>query len=165
MDLFTPATHTSLNCDAYLIDTDRRARPLCLRPLVPHVTIVEALLDRVMLMGRSLHDGAEQTFGVFVGLGEKEFVVAPTEPFHAGVASTLRSVLLEYGPVSDNEPVDLATSGLEPLLAYERGAVSFFLGGATRDWLPLAGNRGLRIRAATLSHSTDTDLELPEVTG
>lgn len=162
MDLFTPGTHTALNCDAYLIDTGRKARLFRLEPLVPAVTVVEALLDRVVLMGRSLHDVAEQTFALFFG---GTFTVAVTEPVHDGVATTLRAVLAEYGPVSGGEPVDLASSGLEPLLAYERGTVSFFLGEATRAWLPLAGNRGLRILAASLSHSTDTDIELPEVTG
>ena len=164
VDLFTPATDPALNCDAYLIDTSRTVRPLNLEPLVPAATVVEALLERLVLMGRSLYDVAEHTFALFFTRRGSELVIAPTEPYHEGVIRTLLAVLGEFGEVATGSDIRVDETEFEPLLAYERGKVSFFIGPRTAEWRPLAGNRGLRILSATLAHDPGGEIDLPEVT-
>ena len=90
MSLFTPVRHVALHCDAYLIDTSRVVRPLRVELATPPDLAVEALLDRVLLMGRSLSEVRDRTFALFGKLEGDVLVVAPTGPFHDGVLGALR---------------------------------------------------------------------------
>lgn len=158
MRLFTEARDVTLGCDAYLIDSRRLARPLAVEAVTPREPIVEELLDRVVLMGRSLYAVRNKTFALFCGLRERAFVVAVTAPFHEGVLAVLGDALRGFGAVrrEADEPAD--RNGLHPLLAYERGRVSFFDSRETRPWVPFAGRRGLRILAATCAHAPAPDV-------
>lgn len=157
MPLFTPAFDTALGCDAYLVDTGRMARPLHLAPGAPVERVIAEILDRTVLMGRSPFDVRTLTFALFAG---GEFTVAMSEPASEGAFAVLRDALASFGKVTAGEPCRLEESGLDPLLAYEEGRVSFFDSAATRPWRRLAGNRGLRILAATPSHDPDPDVEI-----
>jgi len=156
--LFTPAFDTALGCDAYLVDTDRPARTLSLAGAADSAAVVAGLLDRAVLMGRSVFDVRGLTFAVFAG-GEP-LSVAVSEPVPEGVVATLRDALAAFAPVEAGAPRPLADTGLAPLLAYEEGRVSFFDSAATRPWRAIAGNRGVRILAATPSHDPDPDVEI-----
>lgn len=164
MKLFTPASHRALNCDAYVIDTRRLARPLRLELITPPGAVVEALLQRVALMGKSVYAVRNRTFALFFRVDEGEFVLAATEPFHDGVQAALRDTLAEFGRVEEGEDFELAGSDLSPLVAYERGRVALFDVDATRAWLSLAGSRGMRILAATTSDAPDPDVFVDEQT-
>jgi hypothetical protein len=114
--------------------------------------VIDELLGRVVLMGRSLYAVRERTFALFCG-GGQDLVVAPTEPFHDDVLAVVRDALGGFGAVREEPDLPLDRSGLFPLLAYERGRVSFFDSRETRAWVPLAGRRGLRVLAATCAHA------------
>ncbi|MHC4937548.1 MAG: hypothetical protein ACYTHK_01095, partial [Planctomycetota bacterium] len=148
----------ALGCDAYLVDTERTARPLRLATELPADRVVAEILDRTVLMGRSLFEVRGMTFALFVGADP--FTVAMSEPVADGVLSMLRDTLACFGAVTDGEPVRLEEAGLHPLLAYEEGKVSFFDSAPTRPWRAIAGNRGLRILAATPTHDPDPDVEI-----
>ncbi len=160
MGLFTPARDMALFRDAYLIDTARLARPLEVALAAPAGDLIDALLDRVLLMGRSLHEVRQHTFALFAGERCGAFVVAPSEPFHDGIVASLRDLLADFGEVRTGADEPLDACGLCPLLAYEAGRVSFFDSPGTRRWLALAGRRGLRILGATLAHEPLVDLEI-----
>jgi hypothetical protein len=153
VQLFTPATDRRLNCDAYIVDSARPVRPLTLRRLTPVEPIVEALVDRVVMMGRSVQAVREKTFALFVGLRDESFVAAPTGPLDEGVLAALRDELLAFGEVETGVDLMASATGLSPLLAYERGTVTFLDTPETHAFLPLVGRRGLRVAAATLSHA------------
>lgn len=157
MKLFTPARDRALNCDAYLVDSSRIVRPLRVALLTPAEPLVDDLVGRVMLMGRSLYGVRNQTFALFAGERGNGFAVAPTAPFHEGVLATLRDTLADYGTVDTEPDLPAFGSGLDPLLAYERGRVSFFDSLATHGWLGVAGRRGLRVLSVTLSHAPGDD--------
>jgi hypothetical protein len=150
--LFTEARDAALHCDAYLVDTARLARPFVLEGARGREAVIDELLGRVVLMGRSLYAVRERTFALFCGDG-KDLVVAPTEPFHEDVLAVLRDALAGFGAVRVEADLRLDRSGLFPLVAYERGRVSFFDSRETRAFVPLAGRRGLRILAATCAHA------------
>ena len=160
MALFTPAFDTALSCDAYLVDTERDA-------LLLEITtaqtgrVVEEVLDRTVLMGRSVFDVRGLTFALFAAQAPGRFLVAMTEPVAAGAFSMLRDTLASFGPLAESR-VALAESELHPLVAYEEGRVSFFDSAATRAWRPIAGNRGLRILSVTPTHDPDPDVEIRE---
>lgn len=156
--LFTPAFDTALGCDAYLVDTERAARPLHLSTELPTERIVAEILDRTVLMGRSLFEVRGMTFALFVG--PDPFTLAMSEPVADGVLSMLRDTLACFGAVADGADIRLEQAALVPLLAYEEGKVSFFDSAETRPWRALAGNRGLRILAATPTHDPDPDVEI-----
>lgn len=160
VDLFLPVRDDALCTDAYLIDTYRRARPLGVDLVVPAEAIVEALLDRVVLMGRSPWDVRDHTFAVFGARDAGRFEIAVTEPYHAGVLAALRDTLAEFGPVATAPDAPLHEGARFPLLAYERGRVGFFDGPHTRAFVPLAGRRGVRILGSALAHAPHGDLEL-----
>lgn len=160
MKLFTPGHHRALHCDAYLVDTARLARPLRLSRLVDLAQVIEALLDRVVLMGRSVYAVRNRTFALFFEDRDDTLTVAVTEPFHDGVTGALRDVLGEHGPVHQPDDLDLQASVLQPLLAYERGAIAMFDTPATRALLPAAGRRGLRILACTTTREPDDGIEI-----
>ena len=162
MKLFTPATNRALNCDAYVIDTRRMARPLRLGLLTPAVAVVEALLERVALMGKSVYAVRNRTFALFFRVDDGGFLLASTEPFHDGVQAALRDALANFGEVEEGEDFVLEDCGLSPLLSYERGRVALFDVAATRDWLSLAGRRGMRILAATTTDAPDPDVFVDE---
>jgi len=161
--LFTPGHHRDLHCDACLVDTARRARPLRLRRLVDLAQVVDALLDRVALMGKSVYAVRNRTFALFFEDRNGVLTLAVTEPYHEGVQGALRDVLSGFGPVHQPEDLDLHDSTLEPLLAYERGAVSVFDTPATRGLLSSAGRRGLRIQACTTTRRPDDAIEIDGV--
>lgn len=157
MALFTPAFDTALGCDAYLVDTGREARLLHLSTTAPIEGVIAEILDRTVLMGRSLFDVRALTFALFAG---GEFTLAMSEPASDGAFSMLRDALAAFGPVTAGGACRLEETDLVPLLAYEEGKVSFFDSAPTRPWRRLAGNRGLRILAATPSHDPDPDVEI-----
>ena len=162
VSLFTPAFDTALCCDAYLVDTARAARPIHLESAAPAERVVAEILDRTVLMGRSLFDVRGMTFALFVGRDEERFTLAMTEPVADGVLSMLRDALSSFGRAETGADCALEDAGLHPLLAYEEGRVSFFDSAATRAWRNLAGKRGLRILSATPSHDPDPDVEIRE---
>jgi hypothetical protein len=158
VQLFTPARHEALHCDAYLIDTDRRVRPLVLDALTPLEPIVDAVLDRVLLMSRSLHSVRHKTFGLFFTWREGQFVLGPAYPFYASIFGDLQETLEKFGQVRTGEDEDLRDEELQPLLAYVDGQVSFFDSPTTRPWLKLAGRRGLRIVVPAPAHAAGEDV-------
>jgi hypothetical protein len=158
--LFTPAFDTSLCCDAYLVDTQREASVLHIAT-EQSARVVEEVLDRTVLMGRSMFDVRGLTFALFVARASGRFSVAMTHPVAAGALSMLRHTLAQFGPLEEAE-VPLEDSGLHPLLAYEEGTVSFFDSAATRDWRAIAGKRGMRILSSTPTHDPDPDVEIRE---
>lgn len=163
--LFTPAFDTTLGCDAYLVDTQRPARAVHVdmgRNADLADRLVGELMDRTSLMGRSMFDVRGMTFAVFCGARDGRFSVAMTDAEHPGVFSMLRDALKHFGAVEDAGEVTLEESGLDALLAYEEGSVSFFDSAATRPWRALAGKRGLRILSSTLTHDPDPDVEIRE---
>lgn len=163
MQLFTPARHEALHCDAYLIDSNRRVRPLMLDALTPLETIVDAVLDRVFLMSRSLHAVRHKTFGLFFAWRENQFILGPAYPFYASIFGDLREALEKFGQVRVGEDEDLRDEELHPLIAYVDGLVSFFDSPATRPWMKLAGRRGLRIVVPALAHAAGDDVSVDGV--
>jgi hypothetical protein len=158
MRLFTMAHHQGLHCDAYLIDSDRSARPLVVTTAGPLEPVVDAILDRVVLMSRSLHAVRERTFGLFFAVRGHDFVIAPAYPFYASIYSSLRDVLEGFGKVRRAPDERLGDDALEPLLAFEDGIVSFIVGPTTRPWVKLASRRGLAIVAGVWTHAVTNDV-------
>jgi len=158
VQLFTPARHKGLHCDAYLIDSNRRIRPLVLDALTPIESIMDAVLDRVHLMSRSLHSVRHKTFGLFFAWREDQFVLGPAYPFYASIFGDLRETLEKFGQVRTAVDEDLRDEELHPLIAYVDGQVSYFDSPATRPWLKLAGRRGLRIVVPALAHAAGEDV-------
>jgi hypothetical protein len=157
--LFTLARDRAHQRDAYLIDSGRKARSLQIEVLTPLEAVVEALLDRVCLMGKSVYAVRNRTFALYVGERGSSFAVAVTEPFHDGVLGAIRDTLGTHGDLrAGHEDLDPGEHGFAPLLAYERGRVSFLVTAESRRWLPLAGRRGMRILSATLSRAPDPDV-------
>ena len=156
--MFTPARHEALHCDAYLIDSNRRVRPLVLDALTPLEQIVDAVLDRVVLMSRSLHAVRHKTFGLFFAWREGQFVLGPSYPFYASIFGDLKETLEKFGQVRTGEDEDLRDQELHALIAYVDGQVSFFDSPPTRQFLKLAGRRGLRIVVPALAHAAGDDV-------
>jgi hypothetical protein len=146
MRLFTAAYHRGLSCDAYLIDSDRAALPLALGAGTPETQVIDALLARIVLMSRSLHDVRRRTFGLF----RREGGFALAYPCYASIVSSLEETLQEFGPVRRGP--DGRLRDFTPLLAFVQGRVSFFRGPETRAWERLAARRGLPIVAPVWSH-------------
>ncbi|MGQ0612640.1 MAG: hypothetical protein ACT4PV_02660 [Planctomycetaceae bacterium] len=163
MRLFTPARDRALCRDALLIDTLRLARPLLLEPLTPLEPVIETLLDRVALMGRSLLPVRSHAFALFLGAREGRTVFAITEPFHVGLVAVLVDSLAAFGAARAGEAEPLAAQGLTPLFGFEGGRVLFFDSLATRPFHVIARRRALRILGATLSHAPDPDVEVEGV--
>ena len=159
MKLFTPARDLKQNCDAYLIDTARQARSLRLAA-APHPGIIAALLDRLVLMGRSMYSVRNRVFALFFATGPEHLDLAVTEPFHAGVTAALSDTLAEFGPVVTTGDGLLHELGVQPLVAYERGKVALFHSGATHEYVKLAGQRALRILSAACSHAPAEHFEV-----
>jgi hypothetical protein len=158
VQLFTQARHEALHSDAYLIDSNRRVRPLVLDALTPLETIVDGVLDRVLLMSRSLHAVRHKIFGLFFAWREGQFVLGPAYPFYASIFGDLQETLERFGQVRTGEDEDLRDDELHPLIAYVDGQVSFFDSPETRPWLKLAGRRGLRIVVPAFTHSAGGDV-------
>ena len=158
MRLFTAARDVALSCDAVLIDTRRRMRPIRLEALTPLDGAVDALLDRVALMARSPHAVRGHEFALFAGTRDRAFLVAVTEPFHDGLVAALRDALAAFGATTIGPDEPLAQAGLFPLLGFDRGTLAFFDSRETRPWRPLAARRALRIVAATTAHAPDPDV-------
>jgi hypothetical protein len=157
--LFTLARDRAHERDAYLIDSGRNARSLQIEVLTPLEAVIEALLDRICLMGKSVYAVRNRTFALYVGERSGSFTAAVTEPFHDGVLGALRDTLGAFGKLrADHADLSPEESGLVPLLAYERGKVSFLDTAETHRWLPLAGRRGMRILSATMSRAPDPDV-------
>lgn len=156
MRLFTHARHRTLHCDAYVVDASRAVRTLAVEPALSLEQVVEACLERTLLMGRSLHGVRDETFAVFAGASGGAFTLALTAPCHAGALGALHDTLAAFGPVTEGRRETAA--GLFPLLAYEAGRVSFFDSPDTRPWVRLAGRRGVRILAATTNVDPDPDV-------
>ena len=85
---------------------------------------------------------------------------AATEPLPHGVGAALEDVLAEHGGVTRAPTESLRDLELNPLLAFERGAVGFFESSFTRPFRKAAGRRGVRILGASLSHAPDPDVEV-----
>ena len=156
--MFTPARHEALHCDAYLIDSNRRVRPLVLDALTPLESIMDAVLDRVHLMSRSLHSVRHKTFGLFFAWREDQFVLGPSYPFYASIFGDLKETLEKFGQVRTGEDEDLRDQELHALIAYVDGQVSFFDSPTTRPWLKLAGRRGLHIVVPAFAHTASDDV-------
>lgn len=75
--MFTPAFHRGFSCDALVIDAESSAVPLVLDADAPETTVVDAVLERVVLMSRSLHDVRRSTFGLFCGHRDGRLLLAP----------------------------------------------------------------------------------------
>ena len=163
MQLFTPAWHNGLHCDAFLIDTSRKVRPLVLDLLTLENAVIEAILARVVLMGRSLHAVRHKTFGLFFARRDGQFVLGPAYPFYASIFSDLQEALEKFGRVRTEADEDLRDGELSPLIAYVEGQISFFDSPQTRPWVKLAGRRGLRIVAPALAHAPADDVFVGEV--
>jgi hypothetical protein len=146
--VFTPGFHRQLSSDALVIDRASSAVPLVLDSDAPPEGVVEVVLDRVVLMSRSLSDIRRSTFGVFCGSRDGRFLLAPASP--PAVVSALEDALAEFGPVRRGEPEPAA--GLVPLLAFVQGRVSFLRGPGTLPYQRLAARKGLAIVAPAWSH-------------
>lgn len=145
--MFKPAFHRGFSCDAFVIDGESVAVPLVLETEAPEADVVDALLDRVVLMSRSLHDVRKSTFGLFCGRRDGRFLLAPAAG--AAVVSAIEDALLEFGPVTRGEPEP--ARGLVPLLAFVEGRVSFLRDAATIPFQRLAAKKGLPIVAPAWS--------------
>ncbi len=145
--MFTPAFHRAFSCDALVSHGESSAVPLVLEADAPEATVVDAVLDRVVLMSKSLHDIRRSTFGLFCGRRDGRFVLAPASP--PAVVSALEDALKEFGPVRRGTPEP--AKGLVPLLAFVAGRVSFLRGPATLPFQRLAARRGLAIVAPAWS--------------
>ena len=127
--------------------------------LTPLEPVIDALLDRTSLMGKSVYSVRNRTFAVFIGEQSGRLTVSVTEPFHEGVMGVLRDTLESFGKVrAPAEDRTVEESGHSPLLAYERGRVSFLDTAETHRWLRLAGRRAMRIVSATLSHAPGAEI-------
>jgi len=158
--LFTPARDRALCRDALLIDTRRLARPLFLDAATPLEPVVEALLDRIALMGRSPLPVRGHAFALFFGAREGRSLFALTEPFHDGLVAALLDALAAFGAARAGGAEHLAAAALTPLLGLHEGRVVFFDSLATRPFHVLARRRSLRILGATPSHAPDRDVEV-----
>jgi len=156
--LFTPARHRTLFRDALLVDATRRVRPFVAAPDAPPDPLFASVLDRVVLMGRSLFDVADHTLCVYAGFLDERAVLAPTEPFREGVLATLRDALRDFGAVEEHPEAEAAETTLVPWLAYERGRVTVLDTPVMRPWLRLAVRHGLRVAAATRTDAPDPDV-------
>lgn len=145
--MFTPAFHRAFSCDALVIDGESSAVPLVLETEAPETDVVDAVLERVVLMSRSLHDVRRSTFGLFCGRRDGRFLLAPASS--AAVVSALEDAMAEFGPVRRGAPEP--ARGLVPLLAFVSGRVSFLRGPATIPFQRLAARRGLAIVAPAWS--------------
>jgi len=146
--VFEPAFHRAFSCDALVIDGESPAVPLLLDADAPEADVVDAVLDRVVLMSKSLHDVRRSTFGLFWGRRQGHLVLAPASP--AAVVSALEDAMAAFGPVRRGAPEP--AKGLVPLLAFVEGRVSFLRGQATLPFQRLAARRGLAIVAPAWSH-------------
>jgi len=146
--VFTPAFHRAFSCDALVIDGESSAVPLLLETDVPEASVVDAVLERVVLMSRSLHDVRKSTFGLFCGRRDGHFLLAPASP--PPVVSAIEDALGEFGPVRRGPPEP--AKGLVPLLAFVQGRVSFLRGPGTIPFQRLAARRGISIVAPAWSH-------------
>jgi len=163
MRLFTMAHHRGLHCDAYLIDSARSARPLVLHFKGPLEPMLDTLIERVVLMGKSLHAVRNRTFGLFCAVRGDTFVLAPAYPFYASIFSSLREVLEEFGKVERLPDERLADEQLVPLLAFVDGVVSFLSSPPTKDWAKLAARRGLPILAPVWTHAVTPDVYVDDI--
>jgi hypothetical protein len=145
--VFTPAFHRGFSCDALVIDGEKSALPLVLDADAPEATVVDAVLDRVVLMSKSLHDVRRSTFGLFCDRRGGRFLLAAASS--PAVLSAIEDALADFGPVRRGEPEP--AKGLVPLLAFVAGRVSFLRGPATIPFQRLAARRGLAIVAPAWS--------------
>jgi hypothetical protein len=145
--VFKPAFHRAFSCDAFVIDGESSAVPLVLDADAPDTDVVDAVLERVVLMSRSLHDVRQSTFGLFCGRRDGRLLLAPAAA--AAVVSAVEDALSEFGPVRRGPPEP--ARGLVPLLAFVAGRVSFLRGPATIPFQRLAARRGLAIVAPAWS--------------
>ncbi|MCK6461164.1 MAG: hypothetical protein L6Q95_14880 [Planctomycetes bacterium] len=145
--MFTAAYHKAFSCDALVIDGESHAVPLVLDAEAPEADVVDAVLDRVVLMSRSIHDVRRSTFGLFLGRRDGRLLLAAASP--AAVVSALEDAMAEFGPVRRGAPEP--ARGLVPLLAFVEGRVSFLRGPATLPFQRLAARRGLAIVAPAWS--------------
>jgi len=146
--VFTPAFHRAFSCDALVIERESSAVPLLLLGDAPEADVVDAVLDRVLLMSRSLHDVRRSTFGIFCGHRDGRFLLAPAAT--PAVVSALEDALSAFGPVRRGAPEP--ATGLVPLLAFVEGRVSFLRSPGTLGYQRLAARRGLAIVAPAWSH-------------
>jgi len=146
--VFTPGFHRSFSCDALVIDGESHAVPLVLDADAPEADVVDAVLDRVVLMSKSLHDVRRATFGLFLGRRDGRLLLAPAAA--PAVVSALEDAMSGFGPVRRGAPEP--AKGLVPLLAFLEGRVSFLRGPSTIPFQRLAARRGLRIVAPAWSH-------------
>lgn len=146
--MFTPGFHRAFSCDALVIDGESPAVPLLLDADAPEADVVDAVLDRVVLMSKSLHEVRRSTFGLFWGRRQGRLVIAPSSP--AAVVSALEDAMAGFGPVRRGPPEP--AKGLVPLLAFVEGRVSFLRGPSTLPFQRLAARRGLAIVAPAWSH-------------
>jgi hypothetical protein len=146
--VFTAAYHRTFSCDALVIDGESSAVPLMLDAEAHEADVVDAVLDRVVLMSRSIHDVRRSTFGLFLGRRDGRFLLAAASP--AAVVSALEDAMAEFGPVRRGAPEP--ARGLVPLLAFVEGRVSFLRGPSTLPFQRLAARKGLAIVAPAWSH-------------
>jgi hypothetical protein len=145
--VFTSAFHRGFSCDALVIDGDTPAVPLVLEADAADGAVIDAVLDRVVLMSRSLHDVRRSTFGLFCGRRDGRFLLASASA--PPVVSALEDAMAAFGPVRRGaaEPA----RGLVPLLAFVEGRVSFLRSPLTIPFQRLAARRGLAIVAPAWS--------------
>ena len=155
--------HRGLHCDAYLIDSNRSARPLILDPATPMEPVIETVLDRVLAMSRSLYAVRERTFGLFCAERCAQFVLAPAYPIYASIFSSLREVLEEFGTVRRGPNERLDANRLAPFIAYVDGHVSFLDGPVTRKWARIAHRRGIPILASAWAHGRIDDIYVDDM--
>jgi hypothetical protein len=146
--VFTAGFHRTFCCDALVIDGESHAVPLLLDADAPEAEVVDAVLDRVVLMSRSLHDVRRATFGLFCGRRDGRFLLAPASA--PAVVSAIEDAMAEFGPVRRGAPEP--AKGLVPLLAFVEGRVSFLRGPATIPFERFAARKGLAIVAPAWSH-------------
>ncbi len=161
MKLFTAAHDRKLVCDALLVDTDRTLRPLAATLDESEGSVTELLacvLDRVVLMGRSLHAVRDRTFCVFAGRRQQGWHVALTEPYHAGVIDALKDALRDFGAVTQLIDIAAHASDLAPWLAFQSGVVTVLNTPTLRPYNKLAARHGLRVAAAATTHAPDADV-------
>lgn len=145
--VFASAFHKGFSCDALVIDGESSAVPLVLDSDAPEAMVVDAVLDRVVLMSKSLHDVRRATFGIFCARRDGRFLVAAASP--PAVVSAIEDALSEFGPVSRGPPEP--AKGLVPLLAFVAGRVSFLRGPGTLPFQQLFARRGVAIVAPAWS--------------
>lgn len=145
--MFESGFHRAFSCDALVIDQESSAVPLVLEGDIPESEVVDAVLDRVVLMSKSLHDVRTSTFGVFLGRRDGRLLLAPAAT--PAVVSALEDALLAFGPVRRDAPEPVKEHA--PLLAFVQGRVSFLRGPRTLAFQRSAARRGLPIVAPAWS--------------